>query len=63
MKGFAVVVILILVIALVAFVPIITIGALNLLFATSIPLTIKTWAAALWFIILVGGMKLSIKLK
>jgi len=63
MKGIAVIAILLGVFALLVFGPIITIWALNTLFALHIPVTFGTWFAALWCGLIVGGAKPSIKLK
>lgn len=57
MNAAGAVVAILFVIALIIIGPIFTISAVNVLFGTSIPITIFTWLSALWLQILVYGAR------
>lgn len=55
----AVILVALAVVAVVVFGPIASIWAVNALFGTAIPFTLKTWAAALVLTSIVGGNKVT----
>lgn len=54
---FTVVFVIVLAVVLIAFLPLLSIWAVNTLFGTAIPFNVATWFASLWLGIVLGGAK------
>lgn len=50
-----------LLLALIVLGPIFTIWSLNILFGLHIPMTLKTWAAAIWLMTVLYGIRFQLK--
>jgi hypothetical protein len=62
-RVFGMIILIVLLLALAAISPIITIWALNTLFALGIVLTFETWLAVFWMYIIIGSVSGNLKAK